>query len=627
MTAIACHVAIISNDKDFREHWCAQLNSCALNQKNDLNISFIASSYDQSVSLASDDGLLQAVIIDAAAIEQAQQLALKLKKLRVELSQFLTVVDAGPIDDSFDELFARDEHNFNNVYRLVQAALQKRASTPFADALREYIYSAKDSWHTPGHAGGDSLRSSPWVSDFYALMGEHVFNADLSCSVQSLDSLMDPQSVMQEAQKLAAKTFGAKHTFFVTNGTSTANKVVVQQLLGGGGKILLDRGSHKSMHHAVIMFGIEPIYLNPSLQPEYGVYGPVCRDDILAAINAHPDAKLLVLTSCTYDGLYYDLAPIIEAAHAQHIKVLIDEAWYAHGRFHPALRPNALDCGADYVTQSTHKMLSAFSQASMVHVADPDFDEHRFQENINMHTSTSPQYSMIASLDVARKQMSMEGYQQLSRCLAMAKRLRTEINQTQVFRVLELEDLLAPEVRADNIRLDPTKVTINTSASGYSGKQLQQLLFEQYGIQVEKTTHNTVSVLVTLGSTDSKVLRLIHALQQMASNAKAPSNNTKVIPLPAMSELKCLPKDAYFGATEDLPLLAESQQVNPSLIGRISADELVPYPPGIPLLVPGQVISQGIADYLLQLIKGKHVTEVHGLVYMDEEAMLRLVRK
>ncbi|WP_019530488.1 aminotransferase class I/II-fold pyridoxal phosphate-dependent enzyme [Dasania marina] len=626
MSAVACHVAIISHDKDFREHWCAQLNRCALQQKNDLNISFIASSCDQAATLASDDGLLQAVVIDTATIDQAQQLSSSLKKLRAELSQFLTVADASPIADNFDELFARDEHNFNNVYRLIQSALQKRASTPFADALREYIYSAKDSWHTPGHAGGDSLRSSPWISDFYALMGEHVFNADLSCSVQSLDSLMDPQSVMQEAQKLAAKTFGAKHTFFVTNGTSTANKVVVQQLLGGGGKILLDRGSHKSMHHAVIMFGIEPIYLNPSLQPEYGVYGPVCRRDILAAIDANPDAKLLVLTSCTYDGLYYDLAPIIEAAHAKKIKVLIDEAWYAHGYFHPALRPNALDCGADYVTQSTHKMLSAFSQASMVHVADPDFDEHRFQENINMHTSTSPQYSMIASLDVARKQMSMEGYQQLSRCLAMSKRLRLEINQTQVFRVLELEDLLAPEVQGDGIRLDPTKVTIDTSASSYTGKQLQQLLFDQYGIQVEKTTHNTVSVLVTLGSTDSKVLRLIHALQQMASTAKTPSNTNQVIPLPAMSELKCLPKDAYFGDTEDQPLLDDSQKVNPSLIGRISADELVPYPPGIPLLVPGQVITQGIADYLLQLIKGKHVTEVHGLIYLDEEPMLRLVR-
>ena len=147
---------------------------------------------------------------------------------------------------------------------------------------------------------------------------------------------------------------------------------------------------------------------------------------------------MLILTSCTYDGLRYDLKPIIEAAHEQGIKVIVDEAWYGFARFHPAFRPTALESGADYVTQSTHKVLSAFSQASMIHVNDPGFDAHLFRENFNMHASTSPQYNLIASLDVARKQAVMEGYRLLDRTLKLAQELRDKIDSTGAFRVLGL---------------------------------------------------------------------------------------------------------------------------------------------------------------------------------------------
>ena len=153
---------------------------------------------------------------------------------------------------------------------------------------------------------------------------------------------------------------------------------------------------------------------------------------LLDAIAAQPDATALILTSCTYDGLRHDLPPIIAAAHAKGIKVIIDEAWYGFARFHPAFRPTALEAGADYATQCTHKVLSAFSQASMIHVNDPDFDEHGFRENFMMHTSTSPQYAMIASLDVARKQASLEGFRLLSRTLALAADLRQQLDATGV---------------------------------------------------------------------------------------------------------------------------------------------------------------------------------------------------
>src|SRR2546422_1815369 len=174
-------------------------------------------------------------------------------------------------------------------------------------------------WHTPGHSSGESLRGSPWVNDFYEFMGEHVFDADLSVSVPTLDSLMEPRGVIAEAQTMAAKAFGARRTFFATNGTSTANKVIFQTLLAPGEKLLLVRNCHKSVHHGGWLSGAHPVYLDSALNRKYGLYGPVPKKILLSSIKKHPDAQALILTSCTYDGLRYDLAPIIDAAHAKEI--------------------------------------------------------------------------------------------------------------------------------------------------------------------------------------------------------------------------------------------------------------------------------------------------------------------
>src|SRR5947209_13191843 len=381
---------------------------------------------------------------------------------------------------------------------------------------------AKAQCHTPGHSSGESLRGSPWINDFYEFMGEHVFDADLSVSVPMLDSLMEPRGVIAEAQTMAAKAFGARRTFFATNGTSTANKVIFQTLLAPGEKLLLDRNCHKSVHHGVVLSGAHPVYLDSALNRKYGLYDPVPKKILLSSIKRHPDAQALILTSCTYDGLRYDLAPIIDAAHAKGIKVIIDEAWYGFARFHPEFRPTALEAGADYATQSTHKVLSAFSQASMIHINDPGFREHLFRENFNMHTSTSPQYGLIASLDVARKQASMEGYRLLSRTLELAAEVRKLVNSTKVFRVLELGDLLSDAVKHDGILLDPTKVTIDISGCGYTVEDLQKELFERYNIQVEKSTFNTLTLLLTVGTTRSKVSRLYDALMRLALQGRAP---------------------------------------------------------------------------------------------------------
>ena len=614
------------------------LNAAARTLDNPFGIAFggVATAQEALAAIESD-GDIQAVIVDdklytlagngnrsgAKTLQMsALELVQRITGFRPELNVYILiakeqedeVVDA-LFTEAVDGYFYREERDYRGIYRILNAQIQEKARTPFTDQLKNYVWMAKDQWHTPGHSSGESLRGSPWVNDFYEFMGDHVFDADLSVSVPMLDSLMEPKGVIAEAQAMAAKAFGARRTFFATNGTSTANKVIFQTLLAPGEKLLLDRNCHKSVHHGVVLSGAQPVYLDSALNRKFGLYGPVPKKTILEAIRRHPDAEALILTSCTYDGLRYDLAPIVEAAHAKGIKVIVDEAWYGFARFHPKFRPTAMEAGADYATQSTHKVLSAFSQASMIHVNDPGFREHLFRENFNMHTSTSPQYALIASLDVARKQAVMEGYKLLQRTLMLARELRQQINSTGVFRVLELEDLLPEEVRDDGIRLDPTKVTVDVSGCGYTVDELQKELFDRYNIQIEKSTFNTITLLLTIGTTRSKVSRLYNALMRIAREKRAPRRLVRTPEIPSFTKLRYLPRDAYYCGGELVPVFDDREQVNKSLRGRVCADGIAPYPPGIPVLVPGQLITPDIAEYLANLLRSQKRIELHGIVH------------
>lgn len=587
---------------------------------------------ETALARVASDGDVQIVLIDARRNneEEAVELSHDITAFRPELSMYLLL--AGRVGSrSFSSVpvqgfFYGEECDFHGWFRILSAELAEKSATPFYDALKDYVGMAKDSWHTPGHSGGDSYRGSPWVGDFYDFVGENMLKADLSVSVPMLDSLLSPTGVIARAQDLAAMAFGAQKTYFVTNGTSTSNKVILQTLLVPGDVLLLDRNCHKSVHHGVILSGARPVYLQSSLNQRYGLFGPLARDTIFQAIERNPTARALMLTSCTYDGLRYDLAPVIEAAHARGIKVVVDEAWYAFGRFHPVFRPTALEVGADYVTQSTHKGLSAFSQAAMVHVNDPGFNEHLFRESFNMFASTSPQYGLIASLDVARRQATMEGYKLLSRTLQLASELRGKISETGVFRVLELHDLVPEALADDGIRLDPTKLTVDVSEWGQPAEVLRQVLFERFNIQVEKTTYNTMTFLLSVGTTRSKMARLVDALERLAHERRsAPLVHSRIPALPEMSELACLPRDAFFESGELLPLMNEAGVINLELVGRVSCDQIVPYPPGIPVLVPGQVVNQDCLQYLYKLAHGARPAEIHGLVTKEDRGWLRVL--
>jgi arginine decarboxylase len=642
-------VVVINDDPLILKELLKGLNAAARSLDNPFGIAFAgAASGEEGLARIREDGDVQLVIVDdklagrkhpaatgrrrkSAAGPSAGQAALEpgartlvqsISALRPEIEIYVLIERAKAdrvVDSHFADAvhgyFYREEHDYRGMFRILNAQIAERARTPFFDALRSYVAAAKDAWHTPGHFSGDSLRGSPWVDDFYQFMGENVFTTDLSVSVKALDSLMDPTGVVAEAQQMAAKAFGARRTLFVTNGTSTANKVILQTLIRPGEVLLLDRNCHKSIHHGVVLSGARPIYLDSSVNRQYGIFGPVPRASILQAIAAHPDARLLVLTSCTYDGLRYDLEPIVAAAHARGIKVLIDEAWFSHARFHPELRPTALEAGADYVTQSAHKTLSAFSQGALIHVNDPDLDDHSFRENFNMHTSTSPMYSMIASLDVGRRQAVMEGYRLLQRTLALAEELRGQIDSTGAFRALRIDELLPAEVRNDGIRLDPTKITVDISACGLTVDELREELFNRFNITVEKSTFNTITLLLTIGTTRSKCSRLYDALRRIAHEHGAPRRLYRAPVLPPFTELRCLPRDAYYSTGELVGLLDDNEQVNPRLRGRVCADQIVPYPPGIPVLVPGQLINDTVVEFLVRTLRVNAKVELHGVVF------------
>lgn len=632
---MTCLIAMYSKDSSLLHTWCNALGSPLASMPAPFTGSILGVSNEEELDAALRDANLQAVVLHCDEnSDRTRDEIHRIRSFRCTANIFIvlpaeahsSVIDdliAEPVDAYFDQA----EQDFSLVAREITAQLQSKSKTPFADTLKSYVDSAKDAWHTPGHSGGDSLKDSPWVSDFYHFLGEHIFNADLSVSVQVLDSLLEPHSVIDESQVLAARAFGARHTFFATNGTSTANKVILQSLLSPGDKVLADRASHKSVHHGIILCGAMPVYLASSTKSSYGLYGPIPRIAILDAIDENPDARVLLLTSCTYDGLRYDLEPIIEHAHARGIKVIVDEAWFAHARFHARLRPTALESGADYATQSTHKMLSAFSQASMIHVNDPDFDEQRFREHFNMHASTSPQYSIIASLDVARKQAAMEGYKLLQHNFDLADRLHEEINATGVFRVLTLDDMLPEELENDGIQLDPTKLTVDISSCGLSSDALQLQLFEEFNIQVEKTTFNTITILLTIGTTLGKVMRLENALKRIAIESRRLRSDQTISPppsLPSFGEVTELPRDVFFSKGRLLPLMNSRAELNEELVDQVSADQITPYPPGIPVLVPGQKIDRAILDFLKSILLAQRHTEIHGMTHLQEIPHLRI---
>ncbi len=583
-------------------------------------------SFEEAEQLLLEDGSIHVLLSDTEVPAKkssektitSREVFSAVKALRPEINLFLftheTDFSSNSTNGILDGYFCKKDNDFDDIVKKITTiVISSKNRAPFYETLVEYSKKAKDSWHTPGHSSGYSVKNSPYAKDFYRFFGENSFTGDVSVSVPMLDSLMHPVGVIKEAQDLAASSFGSRYTFFSTNGTSTSNKILIQTLLKPGDAILLDRNCHKSVHYAAIITGAEPIYLMPSVNNKYGIFGPIPKKRIVAemdnAIANGKKLKVIIITNSTYDGLISDIPYIVKEAHKRGIKVIVDEAWFGYANFHNEFHPSAMAAGADYSTQSTHKTMSAFSQASMIHVQDPDFEDIKdfFMENFCMHTSTSPQYPMIASLDVARKQMAMEGYSLLQRNLELSESLRKSINSLKKFRVLELADLISEDIKNDNVRLDKTKLTIDISKSGFSSKEIENILLTKHNIQIEKSTFNTITVLITIGSTYSKLNRLYLALENIEKHSGSSNVNRAMAGRQdfqlTLSEIKVRPRFAFYCDGETLPIK--------KAINRVSTRMVTPYPPGIPLLVPGQIITKDIVESLISY--RDYGVEIHGL--------------
>lgn len=679
---------------------------------------------------------------DAPTQQRIRLLAGQLHRIRPEVDLYLmTEVSVEEMAANLDEHFRRVFHTHEGALELhlsIMQGVQERYRTPFFNALRTYSRRPTGVFHALPISQGKSIVTSHWIRDMVDFYGLDIFLAETSATGGGLDSLLEPTGPLREAQQKAAETFGSRRTYFVTNGTSTANKIVGQALLAPGDIVLVDRNCHQSHHYGLILAGAHVTYLEAYPLHDYAMYGAVPIGEIkrkllaLRAAGKLDRVKMVMLTNCTFDGIVYDVERVMEECLAikPDLVFLWDEAWFAFAAFHPVYRRRTAmyaageltrkfrsadyrrayaeqmkDVGDDdesllshrllpdpdkarvrvYASQSTHKTLTALRQGSMVHVFDQDFSGkvmETFHEAYMAHTSTSPNYQILASLDLGRRQVALEGYELVQRQLELAMRLRDAIDThpllRKYMRCLTTGDLIPEEYRPSGVRqplrtglrtmidcwdrdefvLDPCRITLFIGGTGINGATFKRAeLMDRFAIQINKTSRNSVLFMTNIGTSRSSVSYLIEVLvsiarlldQQVsemspaelkahAETVTALSHST--VPLPDFSGFHpefledSAPQTpegdlraAFYRAYDDAACAYMSADDIEWRIteGRpvVSATFVTPYPPGFPVLVPGQVFSREILDYLRNL----DTPEVHGYraeagyrVYLPEHA-------
>lgn len=656
-----------------------------------------------------------------------------IRELRPHIDLYLLTdesIAAG--DDTEPDVYDRTFYRLNDVTDLhstVLAGLRNRYATPFFDALRAYAAAPVGQFHALPVARGASIFNSKSLQDMGEFYGRNIFMAETSTTSGGLDSLLDPHGNIKKAMDKAADTWNSNHTYFVTNGTSTANKIVVQSLTRPGDIVLIDRNCHKSHHYGLVLAGAYPLYLDAYPLPQFAIYGAVSLRTIkqtlldLEAAGQLSRVRMLLLTNCTFDGVVYNPLQVMQEVLAikPDICFLWDEAWYAFATAVPWARQRTamvsaerleqmlaspeyaveyrkwtaelerVQSGGDrsdwvdrpllpdpakarvrvYATHSTHKSLSALRQASMIHVRDQDFNaltRDAFGEAFLTHTSTSPNQQLLASLDLARRQVDIEGFQLVRQTYDMALVFRHRVRRDRLiskwFRILDESDLVPEEFRASSVSsyrevrqgalaewneawrsdqfvLDATRVTLFVGKTGMNGYDFREkILMERFGIQINKTSINSVLLIFTIGVTWSSVHYLLDVLRRVAidfdraENAGSVADRalherhveeiTQDLPhLPDFSEFDvafrpvdaCVFGDmrsAFYAGYEE----SDREHVLIGMAGRrlaegktlVSTTFVVPYPPGFPVLVPGQVVSKEIVYFLAQL----DVKEIHG---------------
>jgi arginine decarboxylase len=458
---------------------------------------------------------------------------------------------------------------------------------PLLAALAQRYQQTYTGFHTPGHQRGRGSAAS-LLSHF----GPSVWHYDLP-ELPGLDNLAAAEGVIAQAQAMAAATFGAEQTWFLVNGSTVGIMAAILATCGEGDVILLPRNMHQSALAGVILAGAVPVLLTPELDTATGLVYPLGPAAIAEALGQYPQAKAALVVSPTYEGLCADIAAIAQVTHAHHLPLIVDEAHGPHLHFHPDLPPAALDARADLVVQSTHKVLGAATQAAMLHLQGNRISASQISRCLRLLQSSSPSYLLLASLDAARQQMADAGEAIYTDLLAKAAWVRQALAHQPRLRVLEPVDLPAHL----EVRLDPTRLTLDVQRLGVTGYAVDAYLDQHCQITAELPTATYLTFILSLGTSHADLSALVAACQRLeqAFPAQSPAQSaSKTLPvaLPPLTTLAMAPRPAFLGEHRTVPF-AEA-------VGEMSADWICPYPPGIPLLFPGEKISGIVLENLLQ---------------------------
>ena len=456
--------------------------------------------------------------------------------------------------------------------------------TPLFDALMEYVNRETIPFHVPGHKKGVGMDT-----EFKNFMGENPFKIDVTV-FKLVDSLHHPTGPIKKAQELAADAYGADATFFSIHGTSGAIQAMVMSVVTDGDKIIVPRNVHKSITAGIILSGAIPIYMQPELDKKVGIAHGVAPSTVEATLNKHPDAKAVLIINPTYYGVATDLKTIADIVHSYGIPLIVDEAHGPHLGFNDKLPMSAMEAGADICSQSTHKIIGAMTQASLLHVHSKYVDINKVHQLLSLLQTTSPSYILMASLDCARRQIALHGEELLEYTINLINYARDEINKIPGLYSFGEEVLGVPGCYA----FDPTKLTITCRDLGITGFDLDMILANKYHIQMEMSDLYNVLAVGSFGDTKESVEALISALKEVSNEYFGKGNiKSDFIDIPSIPQQLQRPREAFTSLKSSVSLKDS--------IGLISGEFLMAYPPGIPVLCPGERITKEIVDYIQKL--------------------------
>lgn len=479
--------------------------------------------------------------------------------------------------------------------------------TPLFSGLLEHAKRNPIQFHIPGHKKGTGMDP-----EFREFIGDNALSIDL-INIGPLDDLHSPKGIIKEAQDLAAEAFGADYTFFSVQGTSGAIMAMIMSVCGPNDKIIVPRNVHKSIMSAIIFSGAIPVFIHPVVDEKLGISHGITTDAVKKALEQNPDAKAVLVINPTYFGIVADLKKIVEIAHSYEVPVLVDEAHGVHIHFHDDLPLSAMQAGADMAATSVHKLGGSMTQSSVLNVRGSLVSAKRVRAVLSMLTTTSTSYLLLASLDVARKQLATKGKELVDKTIRLAQSIRNQIN--------EIDHLycVGEEILGTNATFgyDPTKLIISVKGLGLSGFEVEKWLRGNYNIEVELSDLYNILCIITPGDTEKEAETLVRALRKLSKNKIVhPEEAELKVLLPDIPVLALSPRDAFYAETELIPF-DESE-------GRIIAEFIMVYPPGIPIFSPGEIITK---ENLLYIKKNIEVgLPVQGPENFDAR-MLRVIKE